>query len=451
MLVAAVLAPGCQRNPLAPPESVPVTKPTHATTLPAGALDPAPAPGPAPVPAQPPAPAPVVAVPPSPATPSVDLSTTLPAGPSIVQPGAQTRPAQPSQPPLPASAKPLPPGEVVAVSALQVNDKFVTVGEILRLAHRELDQIPKNITESTFRLRSAEIVQEVIRGRITQLLVLREAQKRVTEEMTKQIDKELEDLKKEWVAEIGQGSVQKLEAVLKADGTSLKELLEDERNRLVSQAYLREKFIASIYVNHRMLMDYFRKHQAEFSSEKQVQMQVIAAPESAFLSRETGGQPTPAERARARSQAQAVIEQCAAELKAGGDFGQIAMKRSKGLKAEQGGLWPMLSAGSFKETRVEEAAFAMAKGQVSDIIQTPTGFYIVKVADVKPGKVARFEDVQEQIESTLRQQQYRRMTDQYLQDTLRHATIIHSEEFTRLAIDRAVGKYWQKPADRTRE
>ena len=36
------------------------------------------------------------------------------------------------------------------------------------------------------------------------------------------------------------------------------------------------------------------------------------------------------------------------------------------------------------------------------------------------------------------------MTDTYLQDMLRHATIVHSEEFTRLAIDRAVNKYWQK-------
>ncbi len=431
--VAAGLTAGCQRSPFASPRGVPVTKPTHATTLPVAQPTEIAATEPAPT-----APVPRVEPTPPPATQPSELSTTLPAGPSIAAPGSRPKPAPPT------SAKPLAPGEVVAVSALQVNDKFVSVGEILRLAHRELDQVPKNITESTFRLRAAEIIQEVIRGRITQLLVLREATKRVTEEMTKQIDKELADLKKEWVVEIGKGSVQKLEAVLREDGTSLKELLEDERNRLISQAYLREKFIASIYVNHRMLMDYFRKHQAEFSSDKQVQMQLIAEPEAAFLNREATGQPTAAERTRARDQARAVIEQCAAELKNGADFGELAKKRSKGLKAEQGGLWPMLSAGSFKETRVEEAAFAMTKGQVSDIIETPSGFFIVKVADVKPGKVADFEQVQEQIESALRQQQYRRMTDTYLQDMLRHATIVHSEEFTRLAIDRAVNKYWQK-------
>jgi len=80
------------------------------------------------------------------------------------------------------------------------------------------------------------------------------------------------------------------------------------------------------------------------------------------------------------------IDAAAADIKDGKDFGEIAAAKSKDAKAAEQGVWPLMPAGSFGEAKVEKAAFAMKEGQVSGVIETDAGFYIVKAYKVQGGK-----------------------------------------------------------------
>ena len=88
----------------------------------------------------------------------------------------------------------------------------------------------------------------------------------------------------------------------------------------------------------------------------------------------------------------------AAELKKGADFAQLAKQKSKDPGAAEGG-----DLGYFtKEQMVpafSEAAFKLAKGEVSEPIKTQFGWHIIKVEDKRAKPVPPFEQVKPQVEN----------------------------------------------------
>jgi hypothetical protein len=168
---------------------------------------------------------------------------------------------------------------------------------------------------------------------------------------------------------------------------------------------------------------------------------IVAAPLGAFL---VGADPTDPQRQQARADARSLIDEADKALRGGQDFTEVVKKHSKGANAASGGIWPPMAEGSFKETKVEAAAFALREGQFSDIIETDTGFYIVKALKVTPGTVVSFEDAQEEIERLLSAEQHDKLQEQYLMSKAEGATISPSRNLEQLAADKAVDRYWRK-------
>jgi peptidyl-prolyl cis-trans isomerase C len=91
-------------------------------------------------------------------------------------------------------------------------------------------------------------------------------------------------------------------------------------------------------------------------------------------------------------------KQVADELKKGGDFAEIAKKKSKDPGASDGG-----DLGYFtKEQMVPEfskVAFELETGKVSDPVKSQFGWHVIKVEDKRKRKAPDFEQVKPQIET----------------------------------------------------
>ena len=100
--------------------------------------------------------------------------------------------------------------------------------------------------------------------------------------------------------------------------------------------------------------------------------------------------------------------------------------------------------GSFRESAVEDAAFVLNEGQVSDIVETPNGYWIVKAEKVIPGKSLGFEDAQQEVRQILRAEQFTEFTEEYFKRVQKDATIVYSEKIVEITLDRAVRRYWRR-------
>ncbi len=333
--------------------------------------------------------------------------------------------------------------ELVAASVLQVNEKYITVKEIMQLVRPKLAELPKGLPEKAFRLRAVDVLQKELHFKIDNMLVLAEAQKSLTDTQNELLDREVEALRERMIASAG-GSKTKLEADLAQEGVTLEEYLKSQRELMVIHAYLHERFYKAIEIKPKDLRAYYNKHKSDFTMAKEVQMQIVAAPFQEFLPEDIGSKPTELELQAARAKAKELITQAQEAIKSGEEFDGVAKRLSRGIKAETGGYWPMMPAGSFREKKVEEAAFKLEQEQVSDIIETDSGYYIVKAVRIKPGKLVSFKDAQSVIADTLRQQEFNELVAKYYRRLYEGATILQAAQFEKTVLDQMVAEYCGK-------
>ena len=109
---------------------------------------------------------------------------------------------------------------------------------------------------------------------------------------------------------------------------------------------------------------------------------------------------------RTEDKDEAVVRQRAEEIlaqaRAGADFAELAMRYSEDeTTAEAGGDLDSFGRGQMVP-EFEEAAFALAPGTISDVVQTPFGFHIIKVVEKTEETVQTLDEVREQITNQLK-------------------------------------------------
>ncbi|MGV1100161.1 SurA N-terminal domain-containing protein [Thiovibrio sp. JS02] len=100
------------------------------------------------------------------------------------------------------------------------------------------------------------------------------------------------------------------------------------------------------------------------------------------------------------------LETILALAKAGKDFAQLAKEYSDDLSGSEGGDLGFFTRGQMVAP-FDEAVFAMKEGTLSDIVETPFGFHIIKLEAITPAKVISLAEAREQIIGELQKRQGR--------------------------------------------
>jgi len=148
------------------------------------------------------------------------------------------------------------------------------------------------------------------------------------------------------------------------------------------------KLAEDVQVDESEVRKAFEKRKAEFSrpEERKAQHILIKVAENA----------PEAVRAAARKK----IEAAQARIKAGEDFSAVAKAVSEDGTASSGGELGWFKQGSMV-TAFDQAVFAMDKGQVSDIVETPFGYHLIRLEDIRPAHEASYDDVKDTIRQDL--------------------------------------------------
>jgi peptidyl-prolyl cis-trans isomerase C len=118
--------------------------------------------------------------------------------------------------------------------------------------------------------------------------------------------------------------------------------------------------------------------------------------------------------AAAKAQARTKAEQVLTDVKAGKDFAALAKEHSAdpGSAANGGDL------GFFQQGQMvgpfNDAAFTLAPGTTSDLVETDFGFHIIKVVEKKEGRTIPLEEVKPQVEQYLERLNRQQQTDAFV-------------------------------------
>ena len=100
-------------------------------------------------------------------------------------------------------------------------------------------------------------------------------------------------------------------------------------------------------------------------------------------------------------------------VKKGEDFAELAKQNSEDSTSANGG-----DLGYFQRGRMvkpfEDAAFALKPGEVSDIVESPYGYHLIKVTEKKPESAVAYEDVKERLQAYLKQERIQEQVGSYV-------------------------------------
>jgi len=147
-------------------------------------------------------------------------------------------------------------------------------------------------------------------------------------------------------------------------------------------------------VNEQELRAYYEQNAQRLSGneERRASHILINAPKSA----------SEAERQAAKSKASELLVQV---KKTPDSFAEVARKNSQDTgSAPSGGDLDFFSRGAMVKP-FEDAAFAMKKNDISEVVESEFGYHIIKLTDIKTPKVRTFEEMKAEMETDVKKQQ----------------------------------------------
>lgn len=98
----------------------------------------------------------------------------------------------------------------------------------------------------------------------------------------------------------------------------------------------------------------------------------------------------------------------------GSAFAELAKSRSDGFTAKSGGVHDWTAKGALKTVAIDDALFSLQVGQMSPILESPTGFHIVRVLERKEAGRQPFTEVQADIRDKLKDERFKVAVEKYL-------------------------------------
>jgi peptidyl-prolyl cis-trans isomerase D len=155
-------------------------------------------------------------------------------------------------------------------------------------------------------------------------------------------------------------------------------------------------YLKQVQVTSKEVENYYQNNPEKFGQPKRVKVRHI------LIKSESKD---PEALAKARKKAESIRE----EAVKGKDFAQLAKQYSEdpGTK-DQGGDLGYITRGQVVP-EFEEAAFSLKAGGISNVVQTPYGFHILKVDEIQEARVEPLEKVKDQIQTLLRTRKAREL------------------------------------------
>jgi peptidyl-prolyl cis-trans isomerase SurA len=354
--------------------------------------------------------------PPQQQSPSQPPAAQAPAAPQAQPPAAPQPQQQPGTPsmqiedaataapvphPAPAPGTPTQPkSQVVEEVIARVNNEVITTVDLQNSRTSILDDIRQSCSGCTDAQIQAEFdakQPDVLRDLIDQSLLAQRG-KDMDINVETDVIKQLDQIRVENHID----SMEDLEAKIGAAGIDFEDYKNNIRTRLLTQKVIQQEVGERIIIDHDEIVQYYKDHPDEFTRPEQVVLREI------FINTE---KKAPSEIPALRKKADNMLER----VHNGDDFGELAKHFSDGSTAAQGGDLGTFQRGQLAPD-IEDKVFKLNRNDVTDVIETKTGFLILQVEQHFSAGLQPLDKVEDEVSNKLYMQKMEPALRDYLKE-----------------------------------
>jgi peptidyl-prolyl cis-trans isomerase C len=241
-----------------------------------------------------------------------------------------------------------------------------------------------------------QIYRNVLDQIVSYKLLVQETHTRKVDASDAEVDARVQQIQGQFPSEAA------FKEMLTARHTTLDQLKSDARQDIAVQKMIDAEIAPKSAVKPEQLTDFYTKNPDQFKQPERVRASHILI-----------GVPRGAD-AATKAQARAKADQVLKDVKAGKDFAALAKEHSQdpGSAAKGGDL------GFFQQGQMvgpfNDAAFSLAPGAISDLVETEFGFHIIKVAEKQTSRTVPLDEVRPQLEQYLLERNRQEQTDVFV-------------------------------------
>ena len=299
--------------------------------------------------------------------------------------------------------------EIVA----RVNDKILTMSELRAREAEIIGNLRMNYAGEDFEERARAVKGNIVQDLVTELLLLQRAEDMgVTGQRKEEF---IEDLLEEFKRNNQIKNDEELEDLLKDDELDVDTFREMLYRRRLPQYMVYEEVTSKIEITEERIRRFYDSHPEDFTTPEKVRISDII-----ILTGEERSLEDAAEKAR----------DVYALLMRGGDFPELARRFSDGPTAGEGGKLGFYSHGELRPD-LEEVAFSLEVGGVSEPIETEHGFHIIKVEERVEPDLIPLQKVAERIKNRLLENEFDQRLAMYIEEIEKGNRITVNEKYLR--------------------
>ena len=282
-----------------------------------------------------------------------------------------------------------------------VNDEVITLRELDLTIDRFTERIKKSKPGAPMEKIREEISMLVLNNLIEEMLLKQEAKRLGITVKDEEVTTAINDLmaKRKW-------KLEDVKANLEKEGMSFDEYREATRNTMIKGRVIRREIQSKIAVGNEEIGNYYREHRDEYEGKEAARIRQILIPVPGLTEVDI--------RNIKRAEAEDVLK----KLKSGVPFEQLAVQHSSQGTGDMG----YIEKGTILPA-VDDVAFKLKVGEISDVIESPVGFHIIQVIDKRGAGAKPLPVVREEIEDIISREKAEKKYAEWMADLRKRSYI----------------------------
>lgn len=321
---------------------------------------------------------------------------------------------------------------------LGVHSETISSDEILAITEQTLQPAAGQMAEADFSAQARPFVRDVIRGKITDILLYQQARKTAPDTIDDMLEKAVDSEITRFVASYD-NNYALAESKIKEMGMDWRSFKEYQKKMIMTQSYLSNTLKDEKRFSQRQLRDYYEQNKDEvFCRKGEVGFSLIAIwPEEITFEQVAEGETM-------KSAAVRIAGELVKDLENGADFAELAKQFHGDLAAVGGKVLPVepgTNAMPEPYNSLEAHAVQMQPGQIKGPTEIDSRLYVLKLDTLQIADCKSFKEVQQLIQQQLLFQHNRQQYNELVNKLVIKTDIAEMDRFTEFCVNQAY-KRW---------